>query len=720
MGAPCVGPLIAKGRARGKPWFGRAVRHAFEILPATLYLSIQRGVFMRFGRFISLVSLCLFLGTGALADEAPTPDEIIVITGTRSQQPAADQAGNTAKLDGEEIAFIHADHMAEALNRLPGINIHRGNGAEHLTAIRSPVLTGGAGAGSFLYLENGVPMRAAGFANVNVLFEAHGEIAQAIEVVRGPGSSLYGSNAVHGLINVIPRAGEGTEGFLEGLGGSFGRARVNGWVSEESGAHQFVLGGTYLHEDGFRDDAGLDQTKMTTRHLWDGAVWRGDTVVSFTQLNQETAGFVRGPNAYDNSDLAQSNDDPEAFRDAYAFRVSSRWEREVSSGARLSLTPYARMNEMEFLMHFLPSEALEESGHASVGLLSALYLDVNGGEVIIGADAEWTNGFLRETQSLPSFGSFPQGVHYNYDVSATVLAGYIHSEWPIGDRFRLVAGARVEHTIFDYDNQTTNDTVGRYQRPADRRDTFTTFNPRAGLVADLNDHWTAFANYARGSRAPQTADLYRLQINQNLGEIDSETIDSFEVGIRRQAGPSWFEFTAYGMEKDNFFFRDTDGFNVSDGRTRHVGIEVAVEWPITDWFALAASGTYARHTYRFDNTVAVNSTESIFSGDDVDTAPRTLGNLRLIWTPRDDIRGEVEWVHMGRYYTDASNAHLYPGHDLINLRLSWQVDDHWGAFIALRNATGTDYAERADYSFGSERYFPGEPRALELGISRRF
>ena len=58
-------------------------------------------------------------------------------------------------------------HPAERLNSIAGVNIHRGSGQEHLTAIRSPVLTGGAGAGSFLYTLDGVPLRAAGFANVN-------------------------------------------------------------------------------------------------------------------------------------------------------------------------------------------------------------------------------------------------------------------------------------------------------------------------------------------------------------------------------------------------------------------------------------------------------------------------------------------------------------------------------------------------------------------------
>jgi len=48
------------------------------------------------------------------------------------------------------------------------------------------VLTGGAGAGSFLYLEDGVPLRAAGFANVNGLFEGGTEFANSLDVLKGP------------------------------------------------------------------------------------------------------------------------------------------------------------------------------------------------------------------------------------------------------------------------------------------------------------------------------------------------------------------------------------------------------------------------------------------------------------------------------------------------------------------------------------------------------
>ncbi len=103
------------------------------------------------------------------------------------------------------------------------------------------MLVGDDGAGSFLFLEDGVPLRAAGFANVNGLFEAHSELAQAIEVVRGPGSAFYGSNALHGLVNVISRApSEKLEGFLDVSGGSYGRVNGRAFVSGTAGSGWYL------------------------------------------------------------------------------------------------------------------------------------------------------------------------------------------------------------------------------------------------------------------------------------------------------------------------------------------------------------------------------------------------------------------------------------------------------------------------------------------------
>ena len=129
--------------------------------------------------------------------------EEIVVTGTKSKTQIINETGNLTFISNEEINFISPIHPSNVLNRMPGVFISQGSGQEHLTSIRSPVLSGGAGAGSFLYLEDGIPLRSPGFSNVNGLMESNIEISERTEVIRGPGSVLYGSNAVHGLVNVI-------------------------------------------------------------------------------------------------------------------------------------------------------------------------------------------------------------------------------------------------------------------------------------------------------------------------------------------------------------------------------------------------------------------------------------------------------------------------------------------------------------------------------------
>ena len=127
---------------------------------------------LSFLRAVLLVSasglgVTVSLQNAAYAQSADS--DVVVVTGTRTETLRQQSTQAVSVLTAQEIERLGAQHISEALNRLPGVNLNRGNGAEHLTAIRSPVLTGSQGAGSFLYLEDGVPLRAAGFANINGL-----------------------------------------------------------------------------------------------------------------------------------------------------------------------------------------------------------------------------------------------------------------------------------------------------------------------------------------------------------------------------------------------------------------------------------------------------------------------------------------------------------------------------------------------------------------------
>jgi outer membrane receptor protein involved in Fe transport len=171
------------------------------------------------------------------------------------------------------------------------------------------------------------------------------------------------------------------------------------------------------------------------------------------------------------------------------------------------------------------------------------------------------------------------------------------------------------------------------------------------------------------------------------------------------------------MKKDNVIFRDANAFNVSDGRTDHEGIEYELAWTPIDALSIAVAGTYARHTYDFDR--AVEGGETIVAGRDVDTAPRHINTARIDWRPLPGMNAELEWVAVGSYYVDASNANKYKGHEILNLRVGWDASASWGATLRVTNLTDRDYADRADFAFGNYRYFPGRDRAAFLEVRYR-
>lgn len=673
-------------------------------------------------------SLLIAISLAAAQIAAPLADDPasqIVVTAQRRATDADAEAASISVIGDAEIARIGADHPSEILARAPGVLIHRGNGVEQLTAIRSPVLTAGAGAGSFLFLQDGVPLRSAGFGNVNALFEAHTEIADRIEIVRGPSGALYGANAIHGVVNVLtPAPTEHDEAGVTVSGDTFERFKGSAYASGAAHGQGFYGAVSILSEAGFRADSGVDQQKATFRHEIERGTLSAKSVFSFVNLNQETAGFVVGPRAFADPGLRRGNLNPEAFRDARAFRVSSEISIAASDTLQLSITPFARRTDTRFLLHFFPSQALEENGHWSVGAQSAVYAspfeDVS---VIAGLDWEYTEGFLRETQTLPSFGTFPKGVHYDFEVSAASVSGFAQARVRIAPRLVATAALRADWTRYDYDNRTGEGVFGRFLRPADRADEFLTVSPKASLLYEFGDG-ALFLNYARGARPPQVQDLYRLTNNQTIDAALPETIDSVELGWRGAvvAGVT-ADLAAYASAKRNVFFRDADGFNVNDGRTRHIGVEADIRAALPAGFEILANLSYAAHTYRFDRSVrsAPQLSETIVSGADVDTAPRILAGARLLWAPdASPLSAEIEWSKIGRYFADAANTLVYPGHDVVNVRSAIVIRGGLTVSATIRNLFNVLYAERADFAFGEERYFPAEERALAVSLSAIF
>lgn len=723
-------------------------------------LKIKKTVLSFFTKYTLRSMLIFFAAINTVLAEEPMPIETIVVTGTRSAANILDMAGNIDTVSEEEVDLIQPDHPSEILNRATGVYIHRNSGFESVPSIRSPVLTGPGAAGAFLFLEDGVATRAAGFANNNGLAEANMEQAGSIEIIRGPGSAFYGSNAVHGMINVLSREPSAKlTRNLDVTGGPHGSVKLKGSVSDTIGDHAYRLNAYGAKDEGYRDNTDLGTQKLTARHDYSGSENSIKTVFSYFNLNQDTAGFIK---ADDNNDGAtpcfvsnqadrtlykdesamQKNCTNDGFRDWRSFRLSSRLDHDLNDGNLFSITPYVRSNEMEFRQHFLPSQAIEENQHDSIGFLSGFYLNLNAGhKIITGIDFEYTNGSLKQTQEKASTFSFgkarPQGIHYDYEVDAIVIAPYIHTEWQFTDALKATAGLRYEHTEYDYDNKAADGTLQAdgstcldnsslpvdclFQRPADRKDSFANLSPKLGLNYRLSEQLNTFINLSRGFRAPQVTDMYRIQKDQVPGEIDAERIDSLEIGIRREAQNLSYEVVAFNMRKKNFFFRDSFGNNVTDAKTRHTGLELSTLWQVNNRFDVALNYTYAVHKYNSSHGAKASlATDEINKGDDIDSAPRNMANVRFGINFLSTGRAELEWHHIGRYFLDPSNAHTYDGHDVLHLRVSSAITEKVRLHARIDNLTDTRYATRADFAFNTYRFFAGEPISFYAGVSVDF
>lgn len=676
------------------------------------------------------IGACLTV-TGATA-YAATQDgsaiEEIVVRADASLFARLGELGSRDMLTGEEVNRIGATHIHETLARIPGVWISRGSGQEHLTAIRSPVYTGAGACGEFIFLEDGIPIRPAGFCNVNNLFEVNSEQVGALEVWRGPASAVLGGNALHGAVNVISALPEKNQISVEG--GPYDYYRVAGQLrGSGNGGRQWGLSVNGMSTNGYRDDTGHDQQKASFIHLMDVADWEVRTTLNATNLNQETGAFVFGEDAYKDDDLRESNPSPEAYRDAWSFRAASHWSR-----GQWQITPYFRRSKMEFLQHFLPGQPTENNEQTSVGVLGSYeWLASDVVTVDLGSQLEYMEGSLKEFQDdeLTTSSAFNnavrnQGTHYNYDVDSVMAAVYANLSWELTDSMRLVSSLRVEYLEYDYDNKaldgnTRDDgtTCGfggcLYNRTPDSKDDFSNIAGRLGLEKEYS-FGTAYALVATGFRPPQATELYRLQRDQDVTDLDSEELVSAEFGVR---GEGW-TIAAFAEKTKDFIFRDADGLNLSDGKTNAFGVEFSVShsWERN---TLSLAGTYAEH--RYDFTRSATGREEIKDGNLVDTAPRWLANARWQFFFNDQIDSEIEVNYNGKHYIDAANTAEYDGHVVVNWRGRYTINDSTTVFARVVNLLDEEYADRADYTLFNPdryRYFPAMPRQLYVGVTMDF
>ena len=146
---------------------------------------------------------------------------------------------------------------------------------------------------------------------------------------------------------------------------------------------------------------------------------------------------------------------------------------------------------------------------------------------------------------------------------------------------------------------------------------------------------------------------------------------------------------------------------------------MAALWQISDQFVFNGNVSWSDQTYTFDRVVG-NGSEVILDGNEIDSAPEWLANASFTWFPNDEFSLELSTNYVGEYFTNPANTQDYPGHLIGNLRATYEVSDALETFLIVRNITDKKYADRADFAFGNQRFFPGEPLNVTVGLRKTF
>ncbi len=667
----------------------------------------------------------------------------VVVTSTGEAKPVSELAESVGVLNREDIINVSPSHPSEILNRSAGVYINNLGGEGHMTAIRQPLSTSAV----YLFLEDGIPTRPSGFFNHNGLYEVNIPQSERLEVTKGPGSALYGSGAMGGIINSISaKATDVSTNKIDTELGSHGWQRIlissSGPVNQYSGVS---IQANLTQNEGFRDEANYTRKSVNTRlnYQLTGKLTVKSSL-SMTQVDQSGVSSVEESD-YKNAPSKNLFHGDVGARDIEAIRASSEFNYSPSSSQLLTITPFYRNNQSTMMPSWMVSydPNVRTTNFESFGLLSKWRHNFSqSGQFISGVDIDHTPSHYEEygidsddlIKQEDTFISFtPGGKTYDFNATQTSISPFLHIENKPSENILVTAGLRYDLFKVNYTDHFIGEVDDSHVRPDSQKLDYDHLSPKASIVYHFNQFHDVYANYRHAFRAPSVGKLFRSGKNTNTAQLKPVNTDSVEIGIRGlNAYAFTYEIALYYMEKSNDIVSvingDNDRVSLNAGKSVHQGIELGFNGAISDDFSFSSAFSLSRQTYgKFEYLYSCFSCEPKvinnilnFDGNDVGKAPNTLGNLAIRFQPLA-IHGfmvELEVEHIGKYFTDETNTHEYAGHDLFNVRSHYQVNSQLQLYARIQNIADKRYSTYTSNSVGSDdiEYRPGAPLSVFAGI----
>jgi vitamin B12 transporter len=599
----------------------------------------------------AFIAVLLFAISGAQAQsQKPLLSDTYAVTASRSAQPITDVLADVTVIDAATIARAGAQSLAELVQRQPGVEITMNGGPGSL----SGVFLRGANRGQTLILVDGVRLSSSS-AGATSLEAIPLDQVDRIEILRGPSSSLYGADAIGGVIQVFTRRGTSTlTGNASVGGGTYGTWDVKAGVTGTSGPATFAVQGAAKGSTGF--NAVVDPSSFLYNNDKDG--YKNPSVSASLGYTWATGQEITGQffRSHLNSQFdGTAGSDDRTITDAETWQVASRnvlapfWVSRLSAGAGID------DSKTESAFDDFPFKTIQRQ-------------------------YTWQNEL-----------TLPLGM---------LTAGFERRE----EQLKTTA-------LFAVTERDTNSIFGIYQLRVDdhalqgnlRHDDSNQYGGKTtGSIAygyRFSQALRVTAGYATGFKAPSFNDLYYPGFSNP--DVKPETSKNFEGGIywNGTLATAIIELRAIAYRNrvsQLIIFQCDADFNCAPQNVNRATLE----------------GVTLGLEARADNGATVTASLDIQSPKDDVTGkllPRRARRHGAITTgyPVGPVRFGAELIASSLRYEDPANLVKMGGYAVVNLTAEWMVAPGWTLFARADNIFDKNYELAAGFGTGGATVFAG-------------
>lgn len=696
-------------------------------------------------RLSVLAAACLSATYSSIAlAETSSKDETqtlatIVVTASREGESISNTPAAISKISKQDIEDKHATFIGQLVNQTPGVLMNDLGNEQHMMSIRQPITT----AAVYQYLEDGISVRPVGVFNHNALYEVNLAGIDSIEILRGPASSLYGSNAIGGTINFLTKASSLTPTADLGLrASSEGYRRIDLGASNtfdtEFGEHGFRVSG-YASDrgDSWQDHAESNKQSITLRHDWRiSDATQVKNIVSYNHLKADMTGSL---NAEDFSKRSGYSYQTFTYREVDATRLSSQLSHSWNDQNQSQATLYYRDNTTEQNPSYNIRTDVKNgkptgtytgqttyNAFQSYGLNLQHSINFHPVKLIVGAMSEHspnqakTNDIevFRDPQTRVYTGFKQRQLLRDFNVDVNNQAIYTQANWQALPNLNLVGGARYDWISYDFDNKLTPSKV---TGAPDEKRNFHKASPQLGFVWNITPELDLYSNWSQGFVPPEVSSLYGA--NLVTPDLKEATFDNIDLGLRFKLLDDRLdgEITLYRLEGKDEVLSFTKSDNTREprnaGKTLHQGIEIGGTWKLSERYdqRLKLSGSIAKHEYKqFQPSLTLD-----YSGNTMPSSPKSFGTVEYQIKPIPELLLSVEGMYVGSYWINDANTEKYDGHSILNLRANYRKNSY-EVYGQILNAADVHYAESTSFSNNQACYTPAAPRTYLLGLRYHF